>query len=30
MTRNERKFCDEQSIEVIDMPLAEAAEALVG
>lgn len=30
MTRNERKFYDDQMIEVIDMPLAEAAEALLG
>ena len=30
MTRNERKFYDDQMIEVIDAPLAEAAEALLG
>ena len=30
MTRNERKFYQDQMIEVLDVPLAEAAEALIG
>ena len=30
LTRNERKFYDDQMIEVIDMPLAEAAVAIIG
>jgi hypothetical protein len=29
MTRNERKFYDDQAIELIDVPLAQAAEALI-
>ena len=30
LTRNERKFYDDQAIEIIDLPLAEAARAIVG
>jgi len=30
LTRNERKFTDDQQIEIIDLPLAEAAAAIVG
>ncbi|RBP03473.1 hypothetical protein DFR50_14429 [Roseiarcus fermentans] len=30
LTRNERKFLHAQMIEVIDVPLAEAVEALLG
>ncbi len=30
LTRNERKFYADQMIEVIDLPLAEAAPAIVG
>ena len=30
LTRNERKFYDDQLIEIIDIPLAEAAAAIVG
>jgi SIR2-like domain len=30
LTRNERKFYDDQTIEIIDVPLAKAAEAIVG
>ncbi|WP_170153420.1 hypothetical protein [Roseiarcus fermentans] len=30
LTRNERKFFDDQLIEVIDLPLAEAAGAIIG
>ncbi len=30
LTRNERRFYDDQRIEIIDLPLVEAAEAIVG
>ena len=30
LTRNERRFYDDQRIEIIDLPLAEAAAAIVG
>ena len=30
LTRNERKFFSDQMIEVIDLPLADAADAIVG